>query len=86
MGFYVSSMLVSVVDESSHETWLKSNLNKGKLDHFYWLLAGLVALDFMLFLFFAIKHQYKVQPQIVNQVENGDEKELQAWEKGNGVA
>lgn len=85
MGFYVSSLLVSIVDRSSHDTWLKSNLNIAKLDDFYWLLAGLVALDFLLFLFFAMKHQYKVQPLVINQLET-DELELQSLEKGNGVA
>lgn len=84
MGFFVSSLLVSVVDEASHDTWLKSNLNKGKLDDFYWLLAGLVAIDFVVFLVFSLKHQYKVRQHI--EVLEHDEKELQILEKGNGVA
>ncbi|XP_021715940.1 protein NRT1/ PTR FAMILY 6.4-like [Chenopodium quinoa] len=84
MGFFVSSLLVSIVDETSHETWLKSNLNKGRLNDFYWLLAGLVAIDFVIFLIFAMKHQYKVKQHI--EVLNNDEKELESWEKGNGVA
>ncbi|KMT17797.1 hypothetical protein BVRB_2g035420 [Beta vulgaris subsp. vulgaris] len=85
MGFFVSSLLVSIVDRSSHDTWLKNNLNTGKLDYFYWLLAGLVALDFIIFLVFAMKHQYKLQTHI-EKMEINDEKELQSWEKGNGVA
>lgn len=80
----MSSLLVSIVDETSHETWLKSNLNKGKLDDFYWLLAGLVALDFVVFLVFAMKHQYKVRQHI--EVLENDVKELRIWEKGNEVA
>lgn len=84
MGFFVSSLLVSIVDQASNDTWLTSNLNKGKLDNFYGLLAVLVAMNFMIFLVFARKHQYKVQ-HLVEEIEN-DEKELQSWEKGNGVA
>ncbi|CAO2817944.1 unnamed protein product [Amaranthus hypochondriacus] len=84
MGFFVSSLLVSIVDETTHDKWLRSNLNKGRLDDFYWLLAGLVALNFLIFLLFAKKHQYKVQ-HYVEELAN-EEKELQSWDKGNGVA
>ncbi|KAL9230438.1 hypothetical protein vseg_005787 [Gypsophila vaccaria] len=80
MGFFVSSLLVSVVDLSSHNHWLKSNLNKGKLDNFYWLLAVLGVLNFCVFLIFARKHQYKVQQHIEQQNDN---KELQTLENGD---
>lgn len=75
MGFFVSSLLVSIVDKVSKKRWLKSNLDKGRLDDFYWLLAMLGALNFVLFLFLAMKHEYKVHN---NNVETNDivEKEL----------
>lgn len=75
MGFFVSSLLVSIVDKVSNKRWLKSNLDKGRLDDFYWLLAMLGALNFVLFLFLAMKHEYKVHN---NNVETNDivEKEL----------
>ena len=49
MGFFVSSLLVSVVDKATKKIWLRSNLNKGKLNNFYWLLAVLGALNFFVF-------------------------------------
>lgn len=75
MGYFVSSLLVSIVDKVSKKRWLKSNLDKGKLDYFYWLLAILGVLNFVLFLVLSMRHQYKVQH---NNIESNDnvEKEL----------
>lgn len=75
MGYFVSSLLVSIVDKVSKKRWLKSNLDKGKLDYFYWLLAVLGVLNFLLFLVLSMRHQYKVQH---NNIESNDnvEKEL----------
>lgn len=59
MGFFVSSLLVSLVDKVTNMRWLRSNLNRGKLDNFYWMLAVLGVLNFLAFLVFAMRHQYK---------------------------
>jgi len=64
MGFFVSSLLVSLVDKATKKIWLRSNLNKGRLNNFYWLLAVLGGLNFFVFLAFARGHQYKVQHYI----------------------
>ena len=64
MGFFVSSLLVSLVDKATKKIWLRSNLNKGRLNNFYWLLAVLGGLNFFVFLAFARRHQYKVQHYI----------------------
>ncbi|XWS75783.1 hypothetical protein CRYUN_Cryun01aG0121800 [Craigia yunnanensis] len=73
MGFFLSSLLVSIVDHVTKKSWLRSNLNKGKLNNFYWLLAVLGFLNFFVFLIFASRHQYKIQLPI--KPESG-EKEL----------
>lgn len=57
-GFYLSSLLVSLVNKttsnSSHGGWLSgNNLNKKRLDLFYWLLAVLSFLNFLNYLFWA---------------------------------
>ncbi|OMO88857.1 Proton-dependent oligopeptide transporter family [Corchorus capsularis] len=64
MGFYVSSLLVTIVDSVTKKTWLRNNLNRGKLNNFYWLLAALGFFNFWIFLFFASRHQYKMQMPI----------------------
>lgn len=63
LGFFVSSMLVSVVHKvTAHATpWLADNLNQGKLYDFYWLLAILSALNFLLYLVCAKWYVYKHQ-------------------------
>jgi hypothetical protein len=60
-GFYLSSVLVSLVNritstsaDGNNGGWLANNdLNKDRLDLFYWLLAGLSILNFFNYLFWA---------------------------------
>lgn len=57
-GFYFSSVLVSLVNKitssSSSDGWLKDDdLNKDRLDLFYWLLAVLSFINFLNYLFWA---------------------------------
>ncbi|KAL6545682.1 hypothetical protein OROGR_009556 [Orobanche gracilis] len=60
-GFYLSSILVSIVNKvtsssgtSSGRGWLSNNnLNKDRLDLFYWLLAAMSFLNFLNYLFWA---------------------------------
>ncbi|CAA0816054.1 Protein NRT1/ PTR FAMILY 6.4 [Striga hermonthica] len=60
MGYFVSSLLVSLVDRVTGGSWLRSNLNRGKLENFYLLLVVLGVLNFGVFVWFAVRHQYKV--------------------------
>ncbi|XP_027338033.1 protein NRT1/ PTR FAMILY 4.3-like [Abrus precatorius] len=62
-GFYLSSLLVSLVikitSSSSTGGWLhNNNLNKDKLDLFYWLLAALSFLNFLNYLFWSRWYSY----------------------------
>ncbi|XP_028785808.1 protein NRT1/ PTR FAMILY 4.3-like [Neltuma alba] len=57
-GFYLSSVLVSLVNKitrtSSNGGWLHENdLNKDRVDLFYWLLAALSFLNFLNYLFWS---------------------------------
>ncbi|KAL4583199.1 hypothetical protein LXL04_007766 [Taraxacum kok-saghyz] len=57
-GFYLSSLLVSLVNKvtsrSGHGGWLgDNNLNNDRLDLFYWLLAGLSFVNFFNYLFWS---------------------------------
>lgn len=57
-GFYLSSVLVSLINKITSRSmdggWLGGNdLNKGRLDFFYWLLAGLSLINFFNYLFWA---------------------------------
>ncbi|EEF34532.1 nitrate transporter, putative [Ricinus communis] len=62
-GFYLSSLLVSLVNKitsgSSNKGWLsENNLNKDRLDLFYWLLAVLSFLNFLNYLFWSRWYSY----------------------------
>ncbi|KAG7025126.1 Protein NRT1/ PTR FAMILY 4.4 [Cucurbita argyrosperma subsp. argyrosperma] len=66
-GFYLSSLLVSVVNKvsggGSGGGWLSHNdLNKDRLDLFYWLLAGLSLVNFFNYLFWANRYSQLVAP------------------------
>ncbi|XP_022159299.1 protein NRT1/ PTR FAMILY 4.4-like [Momordica charantia] len=60
-GFYLSSLLVSLVNKitrgSAAGGWLSHNdLNNDRLDLFYWLLAGLSFVNFFNYLFWANRY------------------------------
>lgn len=58
-GYYTSSVVVNVVNKVSGG-WLESNnLNRDKLNYFYWLLAGLSLLNFGVYLMCASWYKYK---------------------------
>jgi dipeptide/tripeptide permease len=53
LGFFFSTLLVTIVDKvtghGGRGGWLADNLNNGRLDYFYWLLAVLSAINLGLF-------------------------------------
>ncbi|OVA20864.1 Proton-dependent oligopeptide transporter family [Macleaya cordata] len=57
LGNYVSSLLVNVVMRitTTHDRsgWIPDNLNLGHMDRFYFLIAILTAIDFVIYLFLA---------------------------------
>ncbi|KAF3791628.1 NRT1-PTR FAMILY 2-11 protein [Nymphaea thermarum] len=62
-GNYMSSLFVSVVHKTTghgrHENWLNENLNHGRLDFFYYVIAGCGVVNFVYFIFFARWYRYK---------------------------
>jgi len=83
-GFFLSSLLVSLVNKitsgSSSKGWLSDNdLNKDRLDLFYWLLAGLSLLNFFNYLFWSRWYSYNPSlspnhtPMHENNNKNGEQ-------------
>ncbi|KAE9621548.1 hypothetical protein Lal_00032712 [Lupinus albus] len=73
-GFYLSSLLVSLVNKitssssSSNGGWLHDNdLNKDKLDLFYWLLAALSFLNFLNYLFWSRWYSHNPSISTISQ-------------------
>ncbi|WVZ11104.1 hypothetical protein V8G54_015634 [Vigna mungo] len=76
---YVSSALVTTVHHTtgthSHPDWLTNDINSGRLDYFYYLVAGIGVLNFIYFLFVAQRYHYKgisVLPQDVELASKGE--------------
>ncbi|KAF8411892.1 hypothetical protein HHK36_004450 [Tetracentron sinense] len=62
IGSFLSSFLISAIEEATggdgRDSWLTSNLNRAHLDYFYWLLAGLSAVELVIYLYFARSYIY----------------------------
>ncbi|RWR81106.1 Proton-dependent oligopeptide transporter family [Cinnamomum micranthum f. kanehirae] len=65
VGSFISGFLISVIEmvttKDNGESWFSNNLNRAHLDYFYWLVAGLSAIELGLFLYFSKSHIYKNQ-------------------------
>ncbi|KAL0357514.1 UNVERIFIED_CONTAM: protein NRT1/ PTR FAMILY 2.9 [Sesamum calycinum] len=63
MASYLSSFLISVVHRATRvgedSGWLAEDLNKGRLDYFYYLVAGLEVLNLGYFLVCSKWYKYK---------------------------
>ena len=64
LGSYVASILVIIVRSASDTDWYPSNdPNNGHLEYFFFLLAGLMMVNFVVFLYVASSYQYKASPK-----------------------
>ncbi|KAK3123712.1 hypothetical protein QOZ80_8AG0634890 [Eleusine coracana subsp. coracana] len=63
MGSYMSSFVFAVVDAltavDGRQGWISDDLNQGHLDYFFWLMAALCTLNFVVYSAFA--RNYKVK-------------------------
>ncbi|KAL3654191.1 hypothetical protein CASFOL_003872 [Castilleja foliolosa] len=64
LGYYLSTVIVKIVNDvtgrSGHKAWLSGdNLNHYELDRFYWLMCVLSGLNFVHYLFWAVKYKYR---------------------------
>lgn len=64
MGYYLSSVLVTIVNGATGggagRPWLSgSNLNYYRLERFYWLMCVLSTLNFLQYLFWASRYKYR---------------------------
>ncbi|KAK8551915.1 hypothetical protein V6N13_120346 [Hibiscus sabdariffa] len=68
-GYFLSSVVVEVVNKVSGGWLANNNLNRDKLNYFYWLLAALSVLNFGVYLACASWYRYK-KVEIINQEED----------------
>ncbi|XP_043709099.1 protein NRT1/ PTR FAMILY 6.2-like [Telopea speciosissima] len=84
LGFFISSFMVSIINSVTGNQvgtgWLTSNINYGKLYYFYALIAGLLSIDMIFYIFCAIWYvrTMKDAAQIQSIVASSEEEEKQA--------
>lgn len=77
LSSYLSSFLQSIVGKmstgSKNGSWLKNDLNKGRLDYFYYLIGGVQLVNFFYFLVCAKWYTYR-ETIMVSSQRNVEEK------------
>ncbi|XP_006357252.1 protein NRT1/ PTR FAMILY 2.13 [Solanum tuberosum] len=62
---YISSLLVNLLHNTTgghgHPDWLTNDINEGRVDNYYYLIAGLGVLNLFYFLYVARRYQYKTR-------------------------
>lgn len=56
---FLGSIVITIVERASNGTWLVNNLNRAKLDYFYWLLAILSAANLCCYVYITRIISYK---------------------------
>lgn len=64
LGCFLASLLNNIVKSATGtpgrtESWLSQNINTGRFDYFYWLLAVLSVINFCIFLYSAHRYKYR---------------------------
>ncbi|KAK8507676.1 hypothetical protein V6N13_025330 [Hibiscus sabdariffa] len=72
IGNYIGTLLVSLVHKYTGEkNWLPDrNLNRGKLDYYYWLVSGIQVLNLIYYIIVAYFYSYKPLEEV--KEEDGD--------------
>jgi dipeptide/tripeptide permease len=79
LGNYLGTVLVTVVQSATRGVWLQDNINKGRLDYYYWLVTFLLVLN--LFYYIACFHFYTLKTFEVDAGRtNGGERQPEAAE------
>nr|CAD1824350.1 unnamed protein product [Ananas comosus var. bracteatus] len=77
LGCFVATILNSIInsitgnEDEGRPSWLSQNINTGRFDYLYWLLAILSTINFCVFLYFAKRYKYRVRKVLEMEVPNG---------------
>ncbi|WOG99010.1 hypothetical protein DCAR_0418356 [Daucus carota subsp. sativus] len=74
IGYFLSTVIVNVVDDVSGGWFRSNNLNRDKLNYYYYLFAGLSTLNFGFYLLCSSWYRYKDVE--VNEIEGESKVEL----------
>jgi len=82
LGNYVASVLVIIVRAASNGDWYPSkDPNHGHMEYFFFLLSGLMLINFGVFLYIASSYKYKTVPKKRYEIT----KDLDTGQPADGV-
>ena len=61
VGFYVAGALAAIAKKATDGAWYPQDLNDGKLENYFFFLAAVMFLNFVVFVFLARRYKY-VEP------------------------
>ncbi|XBI15726.1 hypothetical protein VPH35_058096 [Triticum aestivum] len=82
MGCFMATALNNAVDAATGDvrngrpSWLAQNINVGRFDYLYWLLAVLSTINFAVFLYFASIYKYRTPPPTTTAGSNSSKVEV----------
>uniref|UniRef100_A0A1D1YRY3 Putative peptide/nitrate transporter At2g37900 n=1 Tax=Anthurium amnicola TaxID=1678845 RepID=A0A1D1YRY3_9ARAE len=78
---FISGLLITVVDRVTTRLgkgWFDKDLNKSRLDYFYWLLAAIGAANLVVYVYLASRYTYKnVQKRVASASGDDDDDDLE---------
>ena len=84
LGYYVAVLLAFIVKKASDSKWYPDDLNKGVLEYYMFLLAGLMLINAAVFLFLAVRYRYADQAHQRSPV-NRDDSEVEGSQNSSGA-
>ncbi|KAF2324637.1 hypothetical protein GH714_015826 [Hevea brasiliensis] len=79
IGSWLSTAIVKIVERTTggeENGWLRNDLNKSRLDYFYWILTALNGFNFLVFLLVAWCYESRNSATVSTRYDNGSVK----WE------
>lgn len=73
IGFYVAGALTAIVRKATDGSWYPQDLNAGKLENYFFFLAVVIFLNFLVFVYLARRYKYMESSRIAVTVEEDQE-------------
>ena len=68
-GNFVANVLVIIVKAASNSDWYPiKDPNQGHMEYFFFLLAGLMLINYVVFLYIASSYKYKAVPKTTKEI------------------
>ncbi|ESO87044.1 hypothetical protein LOTGIDRAFT_229242 [Lottia gigantea] len=67
LGSYVANAIIKIIEVSTKsDPWFPKDINNGKTEYLYFVLAGIMGVNFIVFVIIAVHYKYRVQQPLVS--------------------